>query len=65
LHLPVDVIWPVWLIWRSTDRKVMPGPGGFLDQQEALLDDLLLLDALFAKVERQARDQHKENADGR
>jgi hypothetical protein len=37
----------IWLRWRVLDRKFLPYPGGFIDQPEDIMQDLILLDSLF------------------
>lgn len=46
-------MWPVWELWAATDRRFLPGSGGLEEQDEALMEDLLTLDAIEAKIRRQ------------
>jgi len=47
----------IWLRWRVLDRKFLPCAGGFLDQPEDIMQDLIFLDSLF--------DTLKDTKDGR
>ena len=47
----------IWLRWRVLEKKHLPYTGGFADQPEALMQDIILLDSVF--------DQLRKNYDGR
>lgn len=53
LHRELETVWPVWELWAATDRRFLPGAGGLADQDEALMEDLLTIDALESKIRRQ------------
>jgi len=40
----------IWLRWRVLDRKFLPYPGGFLDQPESIMQDLILLDSVYDTI---------------
>jgi len=53
LHLLVpDISISAWTIWVSLDRQVLPYGGGFLDQPDDLMTDLLTLDSMAAAMQR-------------
>jgi hypothetical protein len=58
LHDEVEAM-AVWPDWVALERKFLPYAGGLVDQPERLMSDLLTLDGLVAKMQRQVNDQHK------
>jgi hypothetical protein len=52
LNLPLDIIWDVWVRWRALERKHLPFTGGFLEQPEDMMADLLQLDSLYDTYSR-------------
>jgi len=57
----VEDFWPVWTVWRGTERQQLPMPGGLLDQPTSLMNTLLILDGLFEKVSMQVAKQRKDS----
>ncbi len=46
----LEIAYPVWLRWRALGKTHLPYGGGFLEQPEWLMDDLLTLDALYEQI---------------
>jgi len=44
--------WDIWVTWRGLDRKHLPYAGGFLDQPDDLITDLMTYDSIFDKITR-------------
>jgi hypothetical protein len=52
LNTPLETIWDVWVRWRALERKHLPYSGGFLEQPESIMADLLQLDSLYETFTR-------------
>lgn len=50
-HHPYHLVEGLYWTWRSSDWKNLPEPGGTLDQDRLLLDDMLTYHQLYCAAE--------------
>lgn len=59
-----DRAFPYWTNYRALGGKHLPYRGGFLEQPDMLMDDILEIDSVFEKMVQQIfkqwRDQDKQ-----
>lgn len=61
LHREVEALWDLWKMMEALDWKHLPNAGGLLDQDEALMQDLMTIswrrDRLEARRKQEGTDQ--------
>lgn len=53
-----ESVYPVWLLWRATDRRFLPTE--LLKQPQKLMDGILSLDDIFERIVNQIEEQRNK-----